>query len=101
MRCCLFKQLAERFRTEIPLRRGRLVSHFFWSGSNVWPSLSLYTGLTDFTGLEAIFFAHRTSSNALRIQSRSISGVFDPDSTCLEVCDGHTDDSALAFLYVN
>jgi hypothetical protein len=63
--------------------------------------LSLYTDLTDFTGLEAIFFAHRTSSNTLHIQSRSISGFFDPDGTCLEVSDGHTDDSALAFLYVN
>src|SRR4028118_1843169 len=29
MRCCLFKNLWERFRTESPPRRGRLVSQFF------------------------------------------------------------------------
>jgi len=29
MRCCLFKNLSERFRTESPPRRGRLVSQFF------------------------------------------------------------------------
>jgi len=36
MRCCLFKNLSERFRTESPPRRGRLVSHFFGQG---WYSL--------------------------------------------------------------
>ena len=29
MRCCLFKNLSDRFRTESPPRRGRLVSQFF------------------------------------------------------------------------
>ncbi|MEG4227619.1 hypothetical protein QUA35_15975 [Microcoleus sp. N9_B2] len=28
-------------------------------------------------------------------------GFVDPDCTCLGTCDGHTDDSALAFVYVN
>ena len=29
MRCCLFRNLSKRFRTESPPRRGRLVSQFF------------------------------------------------------------------------
>lgn len=63
--------------------------------------LVFYTGLTDSTGLEAIFFVDRTSSNALHIQSRSISGFFAPKCTCLGTCESHTDDSALGFVYVN
>ncbi len=38
-----------------------LVTKFFWVRIEMYCNPCLYTALNDFTGLEAIFFKHRTS----------------------------------------